>query len=222
MRIRTGPALLAIALLGAVGLAMFRRPSAARTSAPLASPAAAAVPAPEREPPSDVLPPNHPPIPASRLEGAVVPTREAPALGWDVPAGWEVVPSKSAMRIATYRVASTKRGASGLELTVTRAGGTTAANLERWVGQLDGAGHDVRTERRVDGLLVSTLEVDGTYEGGMTMGGTDVAHPGWSLLGAVVETTAPFYFFKLVGPIDSVRAAKPAFDALLTSLRKSS
>jgi hypothetical protein len=222
MRISTGPALLAVALLGAVGLALFQRPSAARTSAPMPSPVAAAEPPSELDPPSDVLPPNHPPIPASRVEGAVVPTSEAPALRWDVPSGWEVVPSKSAMRLATYRVASTKQGASAVELTVTRAGGTTSANLERWVGQFDGAGHDLRTERRENGLLVTTLEVDGTYEGGMTMGGTEVAHPGWSLLGAVVETSAPYYFFKLVGPIDAVRAAKPAFGTLLASLRKTS
>jgi hypothetical protein len=40
------------------------------------------------------------------------------------------------------------------------------------------------------------------------------------LLGAVVETDGPFYFFKMVGPADAVRAARPAFDVLLSSVRK--
>jgi hypothetical protein len=124
------------------------------------------------------------------------------------------------MRLATYRVPGPAGASVGAELTVTRAGGTTADNLERWVGQFDSAGPDRRTERTVRGLHVSVLEVGGTYEGGMTRADSETAHPGWALLGAVVETDGPFYFFKMVGPADAVRAARPAFDALLSSVRK--
>jgi len=121
------------------------------------------------------------------------------------------------MRLATYRVPG---AAGGAELTVTRAGGTTADNLDRWVGQFDSAGPDKRTELTAGGLRVSVLEVGGTYEGGMTKAGGETPHPGWALLGAVVETERPFYFFKMVGPADAVHAARPAFDALLRSVRR--
>jgi hypothetical protein len=110
--------------------------------------------------------------------------------------------------------------AGGAELTVTRAGGTTSDNLERWVGQFDSAGPDKRTELTVRGLRVSVLEVGGTYDGGMTTTGSATPHPGWALLGAVVESDRPFYFFKMVGPAEAVHAARPAFDALLRSVRK--
>jgi hypothetical protein len=92
--------------------------------------------------------------------------------------------------------------------------------VERWVAQFDSAGPDARAERTIGGLHVATVEVSGTYEGGMTKGGPDTAHPGWSLLGAVVETGGPSYFFKMVGPTETVHAARPAFDSLLKSLHK--
>jgi hypothetical protein len=145
----------------------------------------------------------------------VTATADAPTLRWAAPAGWEAAPNASPIRLATYR-------SGAVELTVSRAGGSTDANLSRWVGQFDQAGPDTRHERTVDGLHVTTLEVSGTYEGGMTPGGSEHAHPAWSLLGAVVETSGPSYFFKLVGPESEVRAARPAFDGLLTSLRKAS
>ena len=221
MRSRIGPALLAVAVLAAVGLALVQRSSSAKS--PVGPPAVAAgSSAWDEETPSTRLPTNHPVIPHGDTKSSLTTANAPPALLWDVPAGWEAVASSSTMRLATYRIPSTKKGRRDVELTVTRAGGTTAANLERWVGQFDGAGPDSRAERRVGGLLVTTLEVSGTYEGGMTMGGTEEAQPSSSLLGAVVETGAPFYFFKLVGPSESVREAKPAFEALLASLRKPS
>jgi hypothetical protein len=124
------------------------------------------------------------------------------------------------MRLATYRITPKAGTTDAAELTVTRAGGSTSDNLERWVGQFDDAGPDRRSERTVSGLRVSTVEVSGTYEGAMTMGGAGVPRPGWALLGAVIETKAPFYFFKMVGPKASVDAARPAFEALVASIRR--
>jgi hypothetical protein len=172
---------------------------------------------PGLEPFETELPRNHPAISPKAADTAFTADESPSALAWSIPPGWEVAPNRSPMRLATYRVP----GSSGsVELTVSRAGGTTRDNLERWVGQFDSAGSDKRTQRTVRELRVSILEVDGTYEGGMTKAGSETAHPGWALLGAIVETDAPFYFFKMVGPADAVRAARPAFDALVSSVRK--
>lgn len=105
-------------------------------------------------------------------------------------------------------------------MTVTRAGGSTEDNLARWAGQFDKATGDTRAVRQVGGFQVTTLEVSGTYDGGMSSTGPESAHAGWSLLGAVVETSGPFYFFKMVGPSEAVHAAKPSFETLINSLRK--
>lgn len=221
MHMRIGPSLLVVFILGAAGLALFQRSSSAGPTpmAPVTSVERAPT-TPGLEPFETQLPPNHPPISPKTAESSFAPDESPPALAWTPPRGWEVAPNRSPMRLATYRVSGPAGAAGGAELTVTRAGGTAADNLERWVGQFDSAGPDKRTERTVRGFHVSTLEVGGTYEGGMTKAGSETAHPGWALLGAVVETDGPFYFFKMVGPADAVGAARPAFDVLLSSVRK--
>jgi hypothetical protein len=124
------------------------------------------------------------------------------------------------MRLATYRIPSAKGDSELPEMTVSRAGGSTEANIQRWVGQFDDAGRDIQKEKTVAGLHVTTVEVSGTYVGGGMMGAAPAArHPGFMLLGAVVESKAGApYFFKLVGPIASVRAAQPGFNAMLDGL----
>jgi hypothetical protein len=221
MRLRIGPSLLAVALIGAAGLAFFQRPSAARSPEPAAPSSGLSREASPANLAATPLPPNHPPIPPKSADPSTFARDESPAeLAWSAPTGWEVAPNRNPMRLVTYRVPAASGAADSAELTITRAGGTTAANLERWVGQFDSAGPRHAGERMIGGLRVATVEVSGTYEGGMTKSGPDTAHPGWSLLGAVVETSGPSYFFKLVGPTGTVRAARPAFDALLKSIRK--
>jgi hypothetical protein len=118
------------------------------------------------------------------------------------------------MRIATYRPTPDS------ELVVVRAGGSTEANIERWIGQFDEPARSTRSKKTVHGLAVEVLEANGTYAGsGMVPGAPSQPHPGWGLLGAVVETPGSHYFFKLVGPSDQIQTARGSFDALLGSIR---
>lgn len=105
-------------------------------------------------------------------------------------------------------------------MTVVRAGGTTDANIKRWVGQFADAREEKRTERKVRGLKVTTVEIVGTFTGGgpMSMSADPGRHPGWALLGAIVETEGSPYFFKLLGPAATVSAARPEFQALIDSI----
>jgi hypothetical protein len=103
--------------------------------------------------------------------------------------------------------------------TVVRAGGSTDANLQRWVDQFTDAEPAKRTKQTVSGFAVSLLEVSGTFTaGGMAQSTPAGPRRDWMLLGAVVETPEGAYFFKLTGPRASVRAARPDFDALIRSI----
>jgi hypothetical protein len=159
------------------------------------------------------LPPDHPPIEGHETEGPREPSSEGAAVEWTVPAGWEVVSTNTGMRLATYRIGPQA------EMSVVRAGGSTDANIERWLGQFDEAGLETRATREVRGLKVTIVEVSGTYLGsGM---GTALPAPqqGYALLGAIVETSGSPYFFKLVGPEAAVKAARARFDELVASVR---
>ena len=121
------------------------------------------------------------------------------------------------MRIATYKIPVAGKDTEEAELSISRAGGSTEANLQRWVGQFEEAGKDTRETRTVRGMKVTTVEVGGTYLGGM-MGGAAAKKPGWSLLGAIVETQGSSYFFKMTGPTATVKNARKAFDGMLDSI----
>ncbi len=165
------------------------------------------------------LPQGHPPIGDSASNAPPRAPGEAAAITWKMPGAWSEARSPSAMRLATYAVPRAQGDAVDAELSVSRAGGSTDANIQRWIGQFDDAGKEVTRERQVNGLKVTSVEVAGTYAGGAMMpSGGGGRHPKYALLGAVVETEGTSYFFKLTGPAATVRAAHAAFDAMLEGI----
>jgi len=174
------------------------------------------------DPDDDVLPAGHPPI--GDLNAAPDPTEaasgqeeEPAAITWRAPASFVGVPNRSAMRLATYEVAG-KSAAEAAELSIVRAGGSPTANLDRWVAQFTDATAPKRAEKTTNGLRISTIEIGGTFSGGMGPGDAARAHPGWMLEGAVVEATRGTYFFKLTGPSATVTRVRADFDALVASI----
>lgn len=219
---------LLVALSAAGGFALLQKapappePAAQREPAPprAADPSPhGAEPSPHGDP--QALPPGHPPVGASggmpRARVAPPTADEPGVLTWTAPEGWQTAPNPSTMRLATYRIAHVGKDTEDAELSVSRAGGGTDANIQRWVGQFDDAGKDTRATRTVRGLKVTTVEVSGSYQGGGMMGGA-AKKTGWSLLGAIVETQGSSYFFKMVGPTATVQSARGAFNKMLDSI----
>jgi hypothetical protein len=169
------------------------------------------------------LPAGHPPVGAGISARGTAPPRanEAPSITWRTPATWSALANPTAMRLATYRVPRAAGDSEDAEVSVTRAGGTTDANIERWLNQFDDRGKDTRAKKNVRGLEVTVVEVSGTYLGSGMMNGPSTPHPGWALLGAVVEAPGTPYFVKVTGPAATVRSSRAAFDALLDSLTPS-
>jgi hypothetical protein len=158
------------------------------------------------------LPPDHPTIGGASMLGSMPSVaNDAPALVWKMPPTWQEAPSPNAMRLATYHAPG------GVEVAVSRAGGGTEANIQRWIAQFDDVGHDARAEKTVHGLHVVTVDVAGTYDGG-GMGAAATPKPDWALVGAIVESRSPSYFFKMTGPVAAVHAARPVFDRFLESI----
>jgi hypothetical protein len=175
-------------------------------------------------PAAAALPPDHPPIGVADTpnpHGAAMgpsgampmgDNQEAPSIKWTAPDGWTPQPNPSPMRLATYRVGD------GAELSVVRAGGSTEANVKRWQGQFEGDPKVSRADKKVNGLAVTVVRIDGTFVGGGMMGGPTERHDSWSMLAAIVEAPGSPYFFKLVGPSGQLDQARKGFDALVASL----
>jgi hypothetical protein len=178
------------------------------------------------------LPPNHPPIDTGSMNGGALPPNhpsiggavspqgslapaegDSPAIVWRAPDAWQKAANPNAMRLATYRVPG------GVEVSVSRAGGSTEANIQRWIAQFEDLARDTRAEKIVHGLQVVTVDIAGTYVGGgMTMGGPAEPKHDWAMMGAIVESGDPPYFFKMTGPAAAVLAAHPAFDRFVESV----
>jgi hypothetical protein len=229
--IKIVPVVLVVSVLGAGAFAIFGDRGSARvtpepSSAEPVAPVTPAPPLPEipADPHGGALPPNHPPIGAAgSAPGMLPPSSDEPAaLTWKTPSGWQTAANPSAMRLATYRIPHVAGDSDDAEVSVIRAGGSTEANIQRWLGQFEEAGQDKRTTKTVQGFKVTIVEVSGTFMGGGPMmgggGAAPSAHKGWTLLAAIVETAESPYFFKMTGPSATVKAAHPGFDALIDSV----
>jgi len=158
--------------------------------------------------------------------GAAAPSSAAREIAWTDPPGWQRVPSASPMRKATYKVPAAPNDGDDGELAVfyfRGEGGSTEANIQRWISQFpDSKPSDAkRTQRNVGGMSQTVVEVEGTYSSGMPGGPNTPSSPktGYRLIGAVVETPAGPYFFKLTGPKKTIEAARGTFLTMLDSVK---
>jgi len=184
-------------------------------------------PSESRSAPAEPKPPAAPSAPGADNRPSA-PPGSAREIVWTDPAGWQKVPSGSPMRKATYKVPAAPKDPEDGELAVfyfRGEGGSTEANIQRWISQFPDAkpADTKRSQRTVSGMNQTIVEVEGTYSGGMPGGPPSAATPKaqYRLMGAVVETPAGPYFFKLTGPKKTVEAAKSTFFTLLDSVKSS-
>jgi len=138
---------------------------------------------------------------------------EPAALEWTVPPAWHTMPNPSSMRLATYSVPHVAGDPADGDVSVTRAGGDTSANIARWAGQFEGAAAPAPKSHVVHGMEVTIVEIEGTYTNGMAPGAKP--QTGWALLAAIVKTPGMPYFFKLTGPAATVHATRAAFTSMV-------
>jgi hypothetical protein len=186
---------------------------------------------PEEPPPGESKPAASvaPAPPAADNRPAAAPAGSAREIVWIDPPGWQKLPPSSSMRKATYKVPAAAKDSEDGELAIfyfgAGQGGSTEANIQRWISQFpDAKPSDAkRSQRTVGGMSQTIVEVEGTYSSGMPGGPPSAATPKgqYRLIGAVVETPAGPYFFKMTGPKKTVEAARGAFFTMLDSVKPS-
>ena len=150
------------------------------------------------------------------------------SLKFTVPTGWVEEERTSSMRVAQYRLPKATGDTEDASLVLyyfgQGQGGSTAANMERWIGQMkqaDGSSSkDKAKEEHLEahGLKIATVDVTGTYVAETAPGsGTFHNKPSYRLRAAVVETPKGSYFVKLVGPEKTVTHWNDSFMSYLRS-----
>jgi len=164
------------------------------------------------------------------LVGADEPTQpiRAGELAMKVPASWKKGRPTSSMRAAQLKIDPARGDDDPAELVITvfaRGAGTVEANVARWESQFAGAdGKAPKAEvvkKKGTNVDVTRVEVAGRYVAAVMPGSTEKNdRPNARLLGAIVQTDAAGYFFKLVGPDATVKSAAAGFDAMIASITK--
>jgi hypothetical protein len=143
------------------------------------------------------------------------------AVKWTRPARWKDGPLKQ-MRTATYMIPAAAGDSEEAECAVfMNIGGGVQANIDRWVGQFektDGAPSQKRD--MINGMIVTTVDVSGTFKGGgAMMGQSSGPKSSYRLLGAIAQGPEGEIYFKLTGPAKTIAAAQGEFQAMLQSMK---
>ncbi len=153
------------------------------------------------------------------------------AILYTPPDAWISEMPRSSMRKAQYKLPG-KGNTGAAELAVFHfpgTGGSVDANLERWYGQFtqpDGSptrNHVKKNIIEVNGLKVIVVYTTGTYfqSNSPMMNGPFEEKPGYAMLAAIAETSQGPWFFKAVGPQQTIDAWREEFDNFVKTFRKS-
>ena len=152
----------------------------------------------------------------------------AGGLSWTAPQKW--TPLTKPMRAANYHVAPVAGDSDAAECGVyffgPGQGGSTDANVKRWIGQFrtaDGKPADGLAKistRTVKGIKITFVDIIGTHLfKPFPMARQATPKPGYRLIGAIAEGPEAPIFFKLVGPQKTVTESEADFQGMLDSLR---
>lgn len=179
------------------------------------------------------LPDGHPPLGGSgggQAEGIPAPNVERASIEeygkvgpirWEAPERWEGHMPANEMRFAQYGVPG-EAGEEPAELVVfyfgPGGGGGVDENLQRWAGQLSGGPEPIFGREEINGLVVHRLDAGGKYDAGAAAVGASPRGE-QRLLGAIAETSAGLFFFRLLGAKELIDKEEEAFETFLQSLR---
>ncbi len=166
------------------------------------------------------------------LSAAAAPA--VPPLVYAIPGTWNKVgEATSGTKRANYKVPKTGSDTEDAELTVfffgTGSLGDPQKTLNEWFGQFDGNASAAAVRKTIESPAgkVDIVDVFGTYKvplgpavGPKKKSPMQMVKDKWRLYGAIVKTAdRGNWFFKLVGPDETVQASKQALESALAASR---
>ena len=130
-------------------------------------------------------------------------------LEWTIPDAWELSPTKSSMRLATFTVKADK----SLAISVSKFGGNAGgvlANVNRWRGQLGLAALNAED-------LEKSLETIDVAVGKAKL--VNIGNDTNQMLAVILPQEKSTYFFKLMGNKKTVSKQKENMIKLIKSLK---
>jgi hypothetical protein len=142
---------------------------------------------------------------------------------------WSAVPPKSRMLEAELKIPAVEGDEQNGRLTIMGAGGSVAANIDRWKSQFVApAGsrpdeHAKTEELTIAEQTVTLVDISGNFldaPGGPFSGKPKVERKNYRMLAAIIQTKAHGnYFVKFYGPAATIKKNKAAFQSMIESLQ---
>ena len=138
------------------------------------------------------------------------------------PEGWSRQKPANRMRKAQFKLPRAENDQHDGELTVIPAFGGMEANLQRWRAQFKEGPEPLINNRKVSGLDVSIVQIDGTYlykARPMDPAETAQERSDYRVLAAIVQAPGGQLFFKSFGPRSTMEKWQEAFTDMVDSFR---
>lgn len=151
----------------------------------------------------------------------------AGGVSFQAPSAWKQTQPHSQMRAYQFEIPAADDAAESGEMAVfffgAGYGGAIEANIERWEKQFQplAEGFTPKIEKQdVNGLKVTTVYLEGTYDAGMAMM-SDGAKSNYAMFGIIAEGPQGPVFFKAMGPQKIISSSNQQMDGLIQSLHTS-
>lgn len=147
-------------------------------------------------------------------------------LNFEAPSSWKKVPPKVNFIHADFTIPKTEGDVRDGRISFSHVGGSTDANLDRWVGQFKNVDPEdtkqvEKTTKEIDGQKVHFVRISGTFldsAGGPF--GPKTERENYILVGAAVESeSGTNVYIKAYGPEKTMKANKKAIGELFESMK---
>ncbi len=136
------------------------------------------------------------------------------------PAGWKQMPPSSSFVEAEFALPHAEGDDADGRLTISTAGGTMQANIDRWKGQFGPqAKQTPQEEIDVSGMKVTLVDLSGNFNDQRGPFAPAVERPGYRMIAAIVPVQGQLHFIKATGPEKTIASHADQIHEFIRSVK---
>lgn len=145
---------------------------------------------------------------------------ELDAITLTAPAGWPQMPPNSSFVVAEFALPRAEGDDEDGRLTISTAGGTVEANIDRWKGQFAAQAQQA-TQEEIDvaGLKVTLVDLSGNFNDQRGPFAPAVERTGYRMIAAIVPVEGQLHFIKATGPEKTIAAHADKIHEFIRTVR---
>jgi hypothetical protein len=145
---------------------------------------------------------------------------ELDAIALTAPTGWERKPPSSTFVAAEFVLPRAAGDDADGRLTVSTAGGSVEANIERWKGQFEPRPQQAAQEEiDVAGMKLTIVDFAGDFNDQRGPFGPANRRPDYRMIAAVIPVGGELHFVKATGPKNSIASHADEIHQFIRSVR---